>query len=70
MVIDCGSCEMAEIACSDCVVSVLLGVPGVTPEVDDAHVAAIDVLASSGMVPPLQLVHGGDRGTIQAPRAS
>ena len=56
MVIDCGSCEMAAIACGDCVVSVLLGAPGVTPEVDDAHVNAISVLASSGLVPPLQLV--------------
>ena len=56
MVIDCGSCEMAAIACSDCVVSVLLGAPGVTAEVDDAHVNAIGVLADSGLVPPLQLV--------------
>ena len=69
MVIDCGSCEMAEIACSDCVVSVLLGVPGVTAEVDDAHGAAIAVLASSGMVPPLQLVAGGG-GAERAFRAS
>jgi len=56
MVIDCGSCEMAAIACGDCVVTVLLGAPGVTSEVDDAHVDAIAVLASSGLVPPLQLV--------------
>ncbi len=29
MIIDCGSCVVAGLACDDCVVSVLLGVPAV-----------------------------------------
>lgn len=63
MVIDCDSCEVAGLACQDCVVSVLLGMPGVpdslerTPvvEMDDEHARAIEVLAQGGMVPPLRL---------------
>jgi hypothetical protein len=82
MIIDCGTCAVAGLACGDCVVSVLLGVPevldrpgstanslgtvmaGDMPEssalplmhVEDEHAAALEVLAGSGLVPPLRLV--------------
>jgi hypothetical protein len=59
MIIDCGSCAVAGLACDDCVVSVLLGVPEVGARVTDVcddHAAAIGVLADSGLVPPLRLV--------------
>ena len=59
MIIDCGSCTVAGLACDDCVVSVLLGsVPesGPVTLVPDEHAAAIGVLAQSGLVPPLRLV--------------
>jgi hypothetical protein len=69
MIIDCGTCAVAGAACSDCVVTVLLGIPDVPgiPEVPDTgvapvtvvadeHAAAISVLAESGLVPPLRLV--------------
>lgn len=55
----------AESACSDCVVSVLLGFRDESApptQVDDDHAAAITVLAESGLVPPLRLV--------RSPRAS
>lgn len=58
MVIDCGSCEMAGLACHDCVVSVLLGMPDLRQSpaaLDDEHARAIGVLADSGLVPPLRL---------------
>ena len=64
MIIDCGSCAVAGLACDDCVVSVLLG-PGVPTRapadpvlayVADEHAAALRVLADSGLVPPLRLV--------------
>lgn len=64
MVIDCESCELANLACGDCVVSVLLGPPegiALSPmaaEVADEHLAAIAVLADSGLVPPLRLRTG------------
>jgi hypothetical protein len=38
MVIDCERCEVRGIACGDCVIGVLLGVPGVPPAVpEEAH---------------------------------
>lgn len=65
MIIDCGTCAVAGLACGDCVVSVLLGAPeGVmtdmspvaVTDVADEHAAALSVLADSGLVPPLRLV--------------
>jgi hypothetical protein len=71
MIIDCGTCAVAGLACADCVVSVLLGAPEaaetVSPgmsgisfesvtDVADEHTAALAVLADSGLVPPLRLV--------------
>lgn len=35
MVIDCERCEVRGLACGDCVVGVLLGMPGVAPEASD-----------------------------------
>ena len=59
VLIDCDTCSMRGRACSDCVVSVLLGAP-VAPgkegmELDGAEQAAIAVLAGSGLVPPLRM---------------
>ena len=56
MLIDCDGCVMRDLACDDCVVSVLLGAPPGVIEVDDGERAALDVLADSGLVPRLQLV--------------
>jgi hypothetical protein len=53
--IDCDTCVVRGLACHDCVVTVLLGPP---PELSfdvDAR-RALDVLAGSGLVPPLRLV--------------
>jgi hypothetical protein len=53
--IDCGTCVVRGLACHDCVVTVLLGPP---PELafDDEDRRALDVLADSGLVPPLRMV--------------
>ena len=56
MLIDCDTCEVRGLACGDCVVSVLLGPPPEL-ELDAAEQHALDVLAGSGLVPPLRLVH-------------
>ncbi|TDO93819.1 hypothetical protein C8D81_1614 [Enemella evansiae] len=57
--IDCGTCIARPKACSDCVISVLMGVP------EDRHdrvelateeQEALAVLADQGLVPPLRLV--------------
>ena len=56
MLIDCDGCAMRDLACADCVVTVLLGAPPGRVEVDEGERAALDVLADSGLVPRLQLV--------------
>ena len=62
MIIDCDTCAVRDLACGDCVVTVLLAGParagGGPPlvELDDEHRGALDVLACSGLVPPLRLV--------------
>lgn len=64
MVIDCSACtgrELTPPACSDCVVSVLLGPP--PSEVEAPEVAALAVLAGSGLVPPLRMTPGNNRKT-------
>ncbi|QWC85662.1 hypothetical protein KLP28_02510 [Nocardioidaceae bacterium] len=68
--IDCDSCVVRGLACSDCVVSVLLGMPdaagaggtgGTGPDViADDELRALDVLADSGLVPPLRMVAAQD----------
>ncbi len=56
MIIDCDDCTMRDIACKDCVVSVLLGPPGAVQDGFDAEeMVALGVLAESGLVPPLRL---------------
>lgn len=56
MLIDCDSCTVRGLACGDCVITVLLGVPPAGVELDDAEQAAIGVLAAQGLVPPLRLL--------------
>lgn len=54
MVIDCDSCVVRGLACGDCVVSVLLGVPD-NVEIDVLEQRAIDALGRAGIVPRLRL---------------
>jgi hypothetical protein len=53
--IDCDTCLVRGPACQDCVVTVLLGPP---PELsfDAEEQEALEVLAASGLVPPLRMV--------------
>ncbi|WP_432493215.1 hypothetical protein [Kineococcus gypseus] len=60
VLIDCDSCTVRPVACPECVVSVLLGEPG-PPRLDAEERDAVQVLARSGLVPPLRLEPGGDR---------
>lgn len=55
MLIDCSSCIMRDIACSDCVVTALLGPIPVSIE---SHKDVLDVLANAGLVSPLRLIKG------------
>lgn len=55
MLIDCDSCEVRGPACGDCIVTVLLGAAPDGVELDPAEQAAIQVLARTGLVPPLRM---------------
>jgi hypothetical protein len=66
VIIDCESCAARGSACADCVVTVLLDLPGhrqpapgaagSASELTDDERTALGVLADSGLVPPLRLV--------------
>ena len=56
MHIDCDTCAVKGLACSGCVVTVLLGSTPDGVEWDETERAALGVLADSGLVPPLRLV--------------
>ena len=53
MLIDCATCEMRDVACDDCVISVLLGSPPQV-EIADETTQALRALADGGLVPPLR----------------
>ena len=56
MIIDCASCQMRDIACDDCVVTVLLGLaPETGDDLGDETTQALRVLADGGLVPPLRM---------------
>ena len=56
--VDCDSCAARDVACKDCVVSVLLGASGGVVDLDHDEQAALEALADSGLVPPLRLIQG------------
>ena len=55
--VDCDSCVARGPACEDCVISVLIGMPG-RVDLDSNEQAALSAMADSGLVPPLRLVPG------------
>jgi hypothetical protein len=56
MLIDCDTCKVRDIACSDCVVALLLGTPDASTDLDESEAAAFGILAAGGLTPPLRLV--------------
>jgi hypothetical protein len=62
VLIDCDGCAVRDLACGDCVVTVLLGGPPGVRDVDEGERRALDVLADSGLVPRLRLVPVGRPG--------
>jgi hypothetical protein len=65
MIIDCESCEVRNIACDDCVVSVLLAAPPAMESGDiewgEDESGALRALAQSGLVPPIRMRATGGR---------
>ncbi len=65
VVVDCDRCLVRSPgACGDCIVTVLLGGPPVGIEIDSQELAALEVLADAGCVPPLRLVTPGSGGSV------
>ncbi|MEN8040339.1 MAG: hypothetical protein ABFR95_02445 [Actinomycetota bacterium] len=65
MIIDCGTCHMAETnACSDCIVSALVDEDGIL-ELAEAERVAIYSMSRVGLVSPIRLVSddSADTGT-------
>jgi hypothetical protein len=58
---------MRDLACGDCVVTVLLGGPPGAVDMDDDERQALDVLADSGLVPRLRLVPVGPSRSERPP---
>ena len=56
MKIDCTTCPVRNIACDDCVVTLLLSIPTADHQLDDVETSALELLADSGLVPRLQLM--------------
>ena len=58
MLVDCNACAARGPACGECVVSVLLGMPGAAEGGGLApdERAALDALAGGGLLPPLRRV--------------
>ena len=54
LVVDCDTCVVRGPGCPDCVVTVLLGIPAPRLRIEQSSVRALDVLARSGLVPPLR----------------
>jgi hypothetical protein len=75
MIIDCDRCEVRNIACDDCVVSVLLAAPPAVERGDiewgEDESGALDALAAQGLVPPLRMRRGDrPRGSSGAESAA
>jgi hypothetical protein len=58
VLIDCDDCAVRDLQCGDCVMTVLLGNPGVY-EVDAGEQLALQALADGGLVAPLRMVPKG-----------
>jgi hypothetical protein len=67
--VDCDCCVVRGAACADCVVSVLLGEPPADVRISADELAAIEVLAASGLVPPLRMSPSADQPAGAAQRS-
>lgn len=68
MKIDCTTCVQRDVACSDCVVTLLMALPAPGRGLARSEEAALAVMAESGLVPRLRLLPGGGE-VVAAPEA-
>lgn len=65
--VDCASCRARGPACSDCVISALLGPIEADVELATDEVGALAALAGGGLIAPLRLIRGTARQTHYPP---
>jgi hypothetical protein len=75
VIVDCDTCVVRGLSCGDCVVTFLLGPPEewAVEGLPGDELAALAVLADSGLVPPLRLVSPLDEpapGAAPGPRSA
>jgi hypothetical protein len=68
VLIDCDTCEVRGRECGGCVVTVLLGAPPEGVRLDDDERRALEVLAASGLVPPLRLATSEPTEVVDVPQ--
>lgn len=59
--VDCGSCRARGPACSNCVITALLGPIESDVELGADEVGALAALAGGGLIAPLRLIRGAAR---------
>ncbi|MGC4152889.1 MAG: hypothetical protein QM628_07385 [Propionicimonas sp.] len=67
--VDCASCRARGPACSDCVITALLGPIEADVELGTDEVGALAALAGGGLIAPLRLVRGSARERHYPPEA-
>lgn len=67
--VDCASCQARGPACSDCVITALLGPIEADVELATDEVGALAALAGGGLIAPLRLIRGAARETSFPPEA-
>ena len=63
--VDCSQCRARGPACSDCVISVLLGPPAEEVVLDGVEQRALKAMAESGLLPPLRLTRAVPKVSVR-----
>lgn len=67
--VDCASCRARGPACSDCVITALLGPVADDVQLGSDEVGALAALAGGGLIAPLRLIRGVPQVTRYPPEA-
>lgn len=67
--VDCASCRARGPACSDCVITALLGPVADDVQLGSDEVGALAALAGGGLIAPLRLIRGVPAATRFPPEA-
>ncbi|MEV5706914.1 hypothetical protein [Actinoallomurus sp. NPDC052274] len=63
MLIDCAKCELRNVGCADCVVTMMPAIPESGLDIDPLERRALGILAAEGLIPPLRMTISVDRAS-------